>query len=483
MPAAVTQPAPATGPHRGQPPQEAKPAMHAPPATARATSGPAPAGPRPLRPGAAHRHPAPALGLAAAAALALCAPAQALEIGPWTISGFLKAETTRGSNICTDCQKEPNENRQREWADALVYGKKYGSETETTVLFQPYLAFNAELPQGWRFNAMLSQRYRDGEIDIPGAVYEKNVAVTHEEYGSLRIGAMTSRTWAVADFPYASDFGISDAWPSAGAGYAMLGHAVRYTSRLFDVMDGDLVLEATYDDGPRGWERNDPWLLELWGKYTRGGLMLDAMLQVSRNGQPVSWGHAPFIGLTIDPADDDKLGGSAQSTFQLMGRYWFTRQIEATAGIRFNRWSGAYAVPTTLGRGGLWNNMFNVDWGGTDANGVPNPGYPARTTDFMAGVRYLHGKWAFNTGLVYLGKASTDNPSERGQSNSVLINTVGVDYNLGHGIRLYGLAGMVHYDRKGLAPLSMPSHNAFTNVDPRVATRGNWFGVGVVYTF
>ena len=419
-----------------------------------------------------------------AAVAAASSPAAAVDIGPFfTLTGFAKAEMVRGSNVCEDCQKEPNENRQREWADPLVYGKAYGSDTSTTVLFQPYLGMQVDLPNGFKAVGLLSQRWRDGKVDIEGAIYERNIGVRHEEYGTLSIGAMTSRSWAVADFPYASDFGISDAWASSGAGYALLGHAVRYTSRIMDVMDGDLVLEATYDTGPSGWDRNDPWLLELWGKYTRGGLMIDASVQVSRNGQPVSWGHAPFFGLTTNPADDDLLGGSSQGIFQLMARYYFTPQIEATAGVRFNRWSGAYAVPTTFGRGGLWNNMFNVDWGGTDANGVPNPGYPARTTDFMAGVRYLHGKWAFNTGMVYLGKASTDNPSERGQSNSVLINTVGVDYNFGHGVRFYGLAGMVHYDRKGLAPLSMPSHNAFTNVDPRVATRGNWFGVGAVFTF
>jgi hypothetical protein len=101
----------------------------------------------------------------------------------------------------------------------------------------------------------------------------------------------------------------------------------------------------------------------------------------------------------------------------------------------------------------------------------------------MAAVRWVRGPWNVHTSVVYLGQASTDNPSERGQSNSALINSVGVSYNLGHGLQVYGLAGMVHYGRKGLAPLSMPSNNAFTNVDPRIATRGNWFGVGAVYTF
>lgn len=447
-----------------------------------APSAPARSGPEPrAKPGiAAARRTL----LAAVATMAVCSSAAAVDLGPFfTLTGFLKAETVRTSNVCDRCQKEPDENRQREWADALVYGKAYGSQTDTTVLFQPYLGMKIDLPQGFEAVGLFSQRWRDGKVDIEGAMYERNLGVRHEEYGTLSIGAMTSRSWAVADFPYASDFGINDAWASSGAGYALLGRSLRYTSRLFDVMDGDLVLEATYDTGPSGWKRNDPWLLELWTKYTKGGLMIDAMLQVSRNGQPVSWGHAPFIGLTADPADDDKLGGSSQGMFQLMGRYYFTPQIEATAGVRFNRWSGAYAVPTTFGRGGLWNNMFNVDWGGTDANGVPNPGYAARTTDLMAGVRYLQGPWTLNAGMVYLGKASTDNPSERGQSNSALINTLGLSYDMGNGLEVYGLAGMVHYDRKGLAPLSMPSHNAFTNVDPRVTTRGNWFGVGAVFTF
>ena len=103
--------------------------------------------------------------------------------------------------------------------------------------------------------------------------------------------------------------------------------------------------------------------------------------------------------------------------------------------------------------------------------------------DLMLGLRYRMGAWTGSTGMVHLGKASTDNPSERGQSNTLTINTLGLNYDFGNGLQAYGLAGMVHYGRKGLAPLSMPSHSAFTNVDSRVATRGNWFGAGAVYTF
>ena len=45
------------------------------------------------------------------------------------------------------------------------------------------------------------------------------------------------------------------------------------------------------------------------------------------------------------------------------------------------------------------------------------------------------------------------------------------------------MAGLVNYARIGLAPMSMPSNIAFTNVDPRVAKSGNWFGLGAVYAF
>jgi hypothetical protein len=41
----------------------------------------------------------------------------------------------------------------------------------------------------------------------------------------------------------------------------------------------------------------------------------------------------------------------------------------------------------------------------------------------------------------------------------------------------------VWYRSKGLAPLSMPAHDAFSNVDSRVASRGNWLSLEANYTF
>ena len=409
-------------------------------------------------------------------------PAAAIDFGPFSLNGFAKAEVQRGTNICTDCQRELGENRQRRWADDIVYGKHFGTETTHVTLVQPYLGVKQDVGAGFKVFGLLSQRWRDGKVDLPGWLYERNVGISHEDYGSLRIGSMTTRGWSVADYPYGTNVGVSDAWGSSGAAYGLLSNAVRYQSRKLDVLEADLVLEVTYDKGKSGWKKNKPMFWEIYGQFVKGDLVVDAMAQVTRNGEPVAWGHAPFGGLTPFPADDSKLGSSGQSMAMAMARYQIDSKIEVSGGIRFNRWSGAYAVQTTTGPLGQWNNMFNVDWGGT-LNGVPNPGYGARSMDLMLGLRYRMGAWTGSTGMVHLGKASTDNPSERGQSNTLTINTLGLNYDFGNGLQAYGLAGMVHYGRKGLAPLSMPSHSAFTNVDSRVATRGNWFGAGAVYTF
>jgi hypothetical protein len=413
------------------------------------------------------------------------ASSYAIDFGPegmFSLTGFAKSEVRRGSNNCNECQLYPLENKQRIWADDLVVGKPYGTSNSDVTLFQPWLGVKYDLGQGYKFNGLVSQRWRDGKHDIPGFWYEKNIAISHDDYGSLRVGAMTTRTWSIADYPYGTNIGVASVWGSSGAGYGLLTKAVRYTSRKFDVAQGDLVVEASYDQGNRDFKINKPKFLELYAQYYKGDLVIDAMFQDTRNGNPQAWSQGPFTSLTPHAADDPKLGGSGQSIAMVMGRYQLDSRIELSGGIRINRWSGAYAVITVPGTQAQWNNMFNVDWNG-QLNGVPNPGYAARTVDTMLGARYRMGQWTAHTGLTYLGKANTSNPSERGQSNAALINTLGLGYEVRQGFQVYGFVGIVNYARIGLAPMSMPSNTAFTNVDSRVTRTGNWAGLGAVYVF
>ncbi|RQO58451.1 hypothetical protein DBR47_12110 [Paucibacter sp. KBW04] len=427
-----------------------------------------------------------ALGLAGAGAT------QAFDFGPFSLTGFAKAEALRVSNYCDNCQVVAGADKQFSWADQIGANKPYGAGNTHVTLFEPWLGAKFDLGKGFKLSGLLSQRWRDGKEDIPGFWYDRNIALSHEDYGSLRIGAMSTRAWSVADYPYGTNIGVADVWASSGAGYGLLSQAVRYTSRIFDVLDGDLVLEATYDRGNTAFKINKPRFWELYAQFHKGELVVDAFYQDARNGNPQAWGHGPFKSLTPFPADDVKLGPSGQSIAMVMARYNIDSRIEISGGLRRNRWSGAHAVITTQGPpNDLWNNPFNVDWGGAldfpQADGttlrVNNPGYAAVSVDLMAGLRYKLGAWTAHTGLAYLGTASTKNPSERGQSNSALVNTVGLNYTVLEGLQVYGMAGMVHYGRKGLSPMSMPGNSAFTNVDSRVSSNGNWFGLGALYVF
>lgn len=409
--------------------------------------------------------------------------AHAVDFGPFTITGFAKAEYGRSSNQCTNCQFAPNEDRHRPWADATSLGAPYGTSDGSMTLFQPYLGtkeFN--LGNGFKIKGLLSQRWRDGKQDISGIVYEKNATVSHEDYGLVQVGAFPTRGWSTADYPYGTSLGIADAWASSGAGYGLLTQAIRYGSPLVDVAGGDLYLEATYDGGDSKAKVRKPAFYELHAKYVKGPWMVDAVAQSSKNGQAVAWGHAPFIGVsTTEPFEGNIVDGNKQSILMLMARYQLNAKTDVYAGVRHNRWSGSKAVVTGRGAAGLlWSNMFNVD--GVDAN--TNKAYSANSTDLSLGALYRFApKWNVNTGMVHLGKASTQNPVDRGQSNTMVLNTVGVGYEIQPGFSVYGFAGMVNYGKKGLAPLSMPGHAAFTGVDSRIAKSGNWMGAGLVYTF
>ena len=432
----------------------------------------------------------------ASALLSLSASSYAIDFGPdgmFSLTGFAKVETALNSNQCRSCARLPDEDKQRPWADEVINGKEYKTMPQSTVMFQPWLGAKYNLGRGFTASALLSQRFRGSKDNVLDSLqhidwdmpfdrniwYEKNIAISHEDYGRVAIGSMTARGWAVADYPYGTNIGLSNEWAGSGAGYGMLGNAIRVTTRPLDVLNGDLVLEATIDQGNTGFTINKPLLIEFYAQYHQGDLVVDAVIQNAKNGKSMAWGHGPFSGLTDSSYYDSKLtSGAEQGIAMAVARYQLTSQIELSGGVRLNKWSGMPAIQLTPDPNALWSNMFNVGW--DDAS---NPGYSASSVDLSAGARYRTGPWTASAGVIYLGTASTSNPTERGQSNDATATTVGLNYDYGQGIQFYGFAGMAYFGRKGLSPMSMPGNNAFWGVDSRVKQKGNWFGAGVVSTF
>ena len=202
--------------------------------------------------------------LFAGAACLISLQAHAIDYGPFSLTGFAKAEGAWVTNVCQGCQLFPDENKQRLWADILIPGKEYKTRWTHVTLFQPYLGARFDLDGGFKVNALVSQRWRDGLIDIPGFMYEKNISLSHEYYGSIHYGAMTTRGWSLADFPYGTNLNVADAWGASGAGYGILENAIRYISPRMDVLEGDLVLEASYDKGDTRFRIHKSRFVELY---------------------------------------------------------------------------------------------------------------------------------------------------------------------------------------------------------------------------
>lgn len=427
----------------------------------------------------------------------------ALDFGPdgmFSLSGFAEATAGLQGNYCLNCQvADKDASKQIRASDAIIPGKSYGWVNTTNWQIQPYLGARYNLGQGYEVSALLSQRWRQGTVDgnyvetryggtvdVPDFWYEKNVALRHEDYGSVRIGSMTTRGWSVADYPYGGNLGVSDSWGASGAGYGMLTNAIRLGSRPLDVAEGDLFLELSYDQGNTNFKRLSPQFYELYAQFHRGDLVIDAIYQDASNGAAGAWGHAPFTGITpypqderyVSPTNGSRFGGTHQSIAMLMARYQLNAKVEVSGGIRQNNWSGANVAFNPADQ---WTSGFNVDYSNPFA--ASNPGYAASSVDMLLGGRYRTGPWTLFTGLVYLGAADTSNPSDRGQHNTALFNTLGAKYDYAPGLQLEVTAGMVHYGKKGLSPMSMPGNASFSNVDSRIAQSGEWVTVGMLYSF
>ena len=87
--------------------------------------------------------------------------------------------------------------------------------------------------------------------------------------------------------------------------------------------------------------------------------------------------------------------------------------------------------------------------------------------------------------MVYLGKASTDNPTERGQSNWVTYNILGVAFDYRPwSTSSTGRSVSRISARRGLGPVAHGEPSVRTHhLDSRLEQRGNWVGVSATFNF
>ena len=448
-------------------------------------------------------------------ALLFSNPVLALDIGPFSIIGFAKGEVSYASYQCEDsysCQLIKDDDRQRGWVDEIDPDKPFDNDFGQFSLLHLYIKTQKfHLGNGFKFSALVSQRWRDVHVydregdtptkweDIPGIWYDRNISFEHEYYGSLQLGNFPTRGWGLADFPYGSHIGLADAWGASGSGYGINSRAIRYALPILDIFEGDFRFEYTYDFGDADYKIFTPQFHEIWINYIRDGVIFDLIYQYAINGQPGAWSHGPFRGITSEAQYEQKLKDAGveenkQTMLVLMSHFPVLPTTYLYMGVKHNTWSGMRAVqtkfiPDTDGDGrdnSLWNNMFNVNWHGENGNtvGQGDKGYAASSTDAMFGVRHRwHNKWTANGGVVHLSQAKTDNPIERGQSNSATIIATGLGYQIIPKWSLYGAASFVNYGHKGLAPLQMPAHSSFTGVDSRLTQSGQGFTIGMEYVW
>ena len=92
----------------------------------------------------------------------------------FSLTGFAKVEAARVSNVLRRLPGDPGENKQR------YLGRRAGARQARTAprtthvtLFQPYLGVKFDLAEGFKVEALLSQRWRDGKATSPASVREE----------------------------------------------------------------------------------------------------------------------------------------------------------------------------------------------------------------------------------------------------------------------------------------------------------------------
>jgi hypothetical protein len=189
-------------------------------------------------------------------------------------------------------------------------------------------------------------------------------------------------------------------------------------------------------------------------------------------------------GNTNDAATSPGYKRPSENVLILQGNYWLNPTWKFTYGIKRSDWSGQqqqcdYGIVSGVASDCYWDQPgFNY------ASDFKM--HSAVEYDGMLGASYTHKVWTYTLAGVRMNKAYTRTPTEWGQSNTATFLNLGVYRKLPElykNMEIYGGVGRVMYGRQGPAPLSMPNNTAFGGVDPRTSESGNFFTIGMNFTF
>lgn len=431
------------------------------------------------------------------ATVLLAAPALAEQYGPLEISGFAKDEYHFCDN-CSDGLVNKSAYDPRgvlNPPDPMVnQGGPSADKYENLGLVQLTLGLSHEFDNAVRIEGVVSGRMRNWDADIyDNWMTDLYADIAHPRYGTLSVGKMTSRSWTRSD-SFAYPLGLSSPWAESGAGYSIFPEAVRYSTRLFEIPVGKIMLEGSYGQAKSRKPLNpqssvkpppDPWIYELFVQYSNEKNLVELIYQQSSGGRQSSFSKGAFYGAqgnTNGLVSSPDYETPTENVLMLMGTYWMNQHWNFSYGLKRSDWSGQ-AQQCDYGPVSPVESECFWDQAGFNYSNDINKAYSAVVYDFMLGAAYvLNDKWTFTAGGVYLNKASTNNPVEWGQDNTATFLNLGVYRNVPEiykNIQVYLGIGRVMYDRQGPAPLSMPSNVAFGGVDPRTSETGNIITLGV----
>jgi len=436
--------------------------------------------------------------LAVATAL-LASPAMAEQFGPFEISGFAKDEFS----VCDNCSRglvNPSPYDPRGVLSPPTPMVNQGGKSDRTSanlgLVMLTVGATHEFDNAVKIEGKLSARMRNFDADIFGHwLTDGYVGISHPKAGSLDIGKMTSRSWTRSD-SFAYPVGLSSPWAESGAGYGIFPYAVRYATREFEIPIGKIRFEATAGGAKKRNPLNkssltedppNPRIYELFVQYSNEKNLIELIYQDSRGGRQSSFSKGAFYGAqgnTNDAATSPGYKRPSENVLILQGNYWLNPTWKFTYGIKRSDWSGQqqqcdYGIVSGVASDCYWDQPgFNY------ASDFKM--HSAVEYDGMLGASYTHKVWTYTLAGVRMNKAYTRTPTEWGQSNTATFLNLGVYRKLPElykNMEIYGGVGRVMYGRQGPAPLSMPNNTAFGGVDPRTSESGNFFTIGMNFTF